>query len=223
MRITDFGGWLPGLTRHSVRRLAVVIAAGLLAASCATQRPEVIQTGIASWYGPGFHGKTTANGETFDMNRLTAAHRTLPFDSVVRVTNLGNSRSVDVRINDRGPYAGNRVIDLSREAARRIGMIEAGTARVRLELLRSPEPVTRRGDDLNREHFTVQLESYNRRVDADRRSGEIQGSRVAVARVGGRTYYRVYFGRYENRNDADRALADLRHRGFDGFVKQEEN
>lgn len=178
---------------------------------------------MASWYGPGFHGKTTANGETYNMNKLTAAHRTLPFGAVVRVTNLDNRKSVVVRINDRGPYVGNRVIDLSREAARRIDMINSGTARVRLELLRSPTPVARRGDDLNREVFTVQLESYLRRTDAERRSAEIRGSRVAEARLDGRTYYRVYYGRYQNRSDADDALRDLRRRGFDGFVKQEEN
>ena len=205
------------------RSLLLLFVAGYLLASCATQRPEVIQSGMASWYGPGFHGKTTANGETYDMNKLTAAHRTLPFGAVVRVVNLDNRKSVDVRINDRGPYVGNRVIDLSREAARRIDMINAGTARVRLELLRSPTPVTRRGEALNREVFTVQLESYLRRTDAERRSAEIRGSRVAEARLDGRTYYRVYYGRYQNRSDAEDALRDLRRRGFDGFVKQEEN
>jgi hypothetical protein len=93
--------------------------------------------GEASFYGPGLQGNPTASGETFDMNKLTAAHRTLPLGSRVRVTNLRNNKSIVVRINDRGPYHGNRVIDLSKEAARRIGMIQRGKARVRLELLHS--------------------------------------------------------------------------------------
>lgn len=94
-----------------------------------------VGTGTASYYGPGLQGNPTASGERFDMNKLTAAHRTLPMGSRVRVTNLRNGRSVVVRINDRGPFHGNRMIDLSKEAARRIGMLGAGKARVRLELL----------------------------------------------------------------------------------------
>ncbi len=93
------------------------------------------QDGTASWYGPNFVGRPTANGEIFDPSQLTAAHQTLPFDTLVRVTHLGNGRSVVVRINDRGPFVGRRVIDLSRAAAERINMIGSGTARVRLELL----------------------------------------------------------------------------------------
>ena len=102
--------------------------------------PQVAQnnkqiTGTASWYGPGFHGRRTANGERFNQNALTAAHRTLPFGTRVKVTNLSNNRSVVVRINDRGPYSGGRIIDLSAAAAREIGMINSGVARVRIEVL----------------------------------------------------------------------------------------
>jgi len=93
------------------------------------------QKGIASWYGGKFHGRTTASGERYDMNKLTAAHRKLPFGSRVRVTNLDNGRQVVVRITDRGPFVHGRIIDLSREAARRIDMIQAGTARVRIEVI----------------------------------------------------------------------------------------
>lgn len=93
------------------------------------------QTGKASWYGSGFHGKKTANGERFDMNTLTAAHRTLPISSRVRVTNLANGKSVVVRINDRGPYHGNRVMDLSKAAAQELGFIRTGTAQVKIEPL----------------------------------------------------------------------------------------
>ncbi|TCG02060.1 hypothetical protein BZM26_02700 [Paraburkholderia strydomiana] len=91
------------------------------------------QTGRASWYGRGFHGRRTANGERYDMHALTAAHRTLPLGSYVRVTNPATSRSVVVRINDRGPYARGRVIDLSMAAANVLDMRHAGTARVKIE------------------------------------------------------------------------------------------
>ena len=99
------------------------------------QTTKFSQTGKASWYGPGFHGKKTANGERFDMNTLTAAHRTLPISSRVRVTNLANGKSVVVRINDRGPYHGNRVMDLSKAAAQELGFIRTGTAQVKIEPL----------------------------------------------------------------------------------------
>jgi rare lipoprotein A len=88
--------------------------------------------GIASWYGPGLHGNKTASGEIFDQNALTAAHPTLPFGTRVRVLHTGNGREVVVRINDRGPFSGNRIIDLSRAAAESLGMLRQGTARVRL-------------------------------------------------------------------------------------------
>ena len=92
------------------------------------------ETGIASWYGEQFHGKYTANGETFDLNQLTAAHRTLPMPTVVRVTNLENGRSIEVRVNDRGPYARGRILDLSRRAAQLLGFEGQGTAKVRVQI-----------------------------------------------------------------------------------------
>lgn len=94
-----------------------------------------VETGVASWYGPGFHGKATANGERYDQQDHTAAHRTLQMPSILRVTNLDNGRSTIVRVNDRGPYARNRVIDLSRAAATELDIIGKGTARVRLDQL----------------------------------------------------------------------------------------
>jgi len=95
--------------------------------------PNYRTEGIASWYGPDFHGKPTANGETFDMNGISAAHPTLPMPSYLRVTNLANGRSIIVRINDRGPYAKERVTDLSVGAARALGFYDQGLARVRIE------------------------------------------------------------------------------------------
>jgi rare lipoprotein A len=96
---------------------------------------EYTETGIASWYGPNFHGKKTANGEDYDQNDLTAAHRTLPMPSAVRVTNLENGRSIVLRINDRGPFARGRIIDVSRRGAQLLGFERKGTAKVRVDIL----------------------------------------------------------------------------------------
>ena len=91
--------------------------------------------GTASWYGPGFHGKKTASGEIYDQTKLTAAHKTLPLGTKARVTNLDNGSAVEVEINDRGPFVGGRIIDLSRAAAGALGLVESGTAPVRVELI----------------------------------------------------------------------------------------
>jgi rare lipoprotein A len=127
-----------------VALLAMVVAVLVAAALPPSQaRPEPGprgQVGLASYYGPGFHGEETASGEIFDQTGMTAAHRTLPLGSVVRVTNLENGRRVVVRINDRGPYGRNwrkgTIIDLSRQAARRLRSISDGLVRVRVEVLR---------------------------------------------------------------------------------------
>ncbi|HEC1776918.1 septal ring lytic transglycosylase RlpA family protein [Campylobacter sp. RKI_CA19_01128] len=105
-----------------------------------TYYPTVVEVGetadgIASWYGPGFHGKKTSNGETYDQHAYTAAHKTLPMNTIVKVTNLKNHRQTTVRINDRGPFVAGRIIDLSNMAARDIDMIQSGTAPVRLEVI----------------------------------------------------------------------------------------
>src|SRR5262245_36992896 len=94
-----------------------------------------VETGVASWYGPGFHGKSTANGERYDQNERTAAHRTLQMPAIVRVTNLDNGLSTVVRVNDRGPFARSRIIDLSRTAAQELDIIRSGTGRVRIDQL----------------------------------------------------------------------------------------
>lgn len=99
---------------------------------------EYDETGIASWYGDQFHGRPTANGESFDMNALTAAHKTLPLPSKVRVTNLDNGRSLVLRVNDRGPFVGDRIIDVSRRAAQLLGFEQAGLARVEVSLVEPP-------------------------------------------------------------------------------------
>jgi rare lipoprotein A len=103
------------------------------------EQPKKIEIGHASWYGPGFHGKKTASGALFDSTELTAAHRELPLGSRVRVTNLENEKSVEVEINDRGPFKPGRIIDLSHQAARILGMVRDGLVKVRVELLALPD------------------------------------------------------------------------------------
>jgi rare lipoprotein A len=99
------------------------------------------ETGIASWYGPGFHGEYTANGEIYDQNALTAAHKTLPLPSMIRVTNLDNGRSIVVRVNDRGPFVNGRIIDLTRRDAQLLDFINQGTAKVRVQILKDESQV----------------------------------------------------------------------------------
>ncbi len=103
-----------------------------------TAQVKLPQTGKASWYGPGFHGRPTASGEAYDRRDLTAAHRTLPFGTKVKVTNLNNGKSVEVEINDRGPFKKKRIIDLSEAAAKALKMKKSGTETVRLELASGP-------------------------------------------------------------------------------------
>jgi rare lipoprotein A len=108
-------------------------------APAAVEQPTYAETGMASWYGRDHQGKKTAAGERFDMNQLTAAHRTLPLNTTVRVTNIDNQKTVKVRINDRGPYVRTRIIDLSSRAARALDIVDDGTAKVRLEVFTSDQ------------------------------------------------------------------------------------
>lgn len=126
-------GWAAGLL------VATLVSSGCSLGGRAKPPPVVggTQEGVASWYGPGFHGRKTANGEIFDQHEMTAAHPSLPLGTRVLVTNLSNGRAVEVRINDRGPFVGRRVIDLSYAAASAIDMIGPGTARVRIGVLQS--------------------------------------------------------------------------------------
>lgn len=124
----------------------------LLLSSCGQKRAAQVhipkrgetQTGLASWYGYPYHGRRAANGEVFDMNKLTAAHRKWPFDTIVRVRNLSNQREVDVRITDRGPFVDGRIIDLSRAAAQEIDMVRAGVVKVKLKVVQTPSDYHRR-------------------------------------------------------------------------------
>jgi rare lipoprotein A len=138
----SFRGWC-------VLTVVAVMAVALLAAArpASTAEPKRVQLGLASYYGPGFHGEETASGEIFDQREMVAAHRTLPLGTVVRVTNLENSRQVVLRVIDRGPYGRNfrkgTIVDVSKGAARRLGFIRDGIVRVRLEVIELPDD----GDD----------------------------------------------------------------------------
>ncbi|NDD31501.1 MAG: septal ring lytic transglycosylase RlpA family protein [Proteobacteria bacterium] len=120
----------------ATRGKASALGAAPLVLAQASAAPEgrVYQRGVASWYGPGFDGLPTASGERFNRRALTAAHRTLPLGSRAQIINLGNGRSVDVVVNDRGPYVGGRIIDVSQGAAEQLGFVGAGTARVEIRL-----------------------------------------------------------------------------------------
>ncbi|MFQ5746777.1 MAG: septal ring lytic transglycosylase RlpA family protein [Gemmatimonadota bacterium] len=155
------------------------------------------QTGIASWYGPGFHGRRTASGEIFDMEAMTAAHKTLPFGTRVRVMNLENGRATSVRINDRGPFVRGRIIDLSRAAARSIHMLGPGTARVRIAVV---------GTSSLARCAYVQVGAFARAENADRLAARLRraGEPVRV-RTGPDGLTRVLLGPYGRPADAERA------------------
>lgn len=129
------------------------------------------QEGIASWYGGKFQGRTTANGEIFDTNKFTAAHKTLPFGTMVKVTNLENGSTTTVRINDRGPFIPGRIIDLSRAAATAIDMTGKGVARVRLEELESSLP---------EQYYFIQFGAFGNQVNAEKLKGRLLASGVNV-------------------------------------------
>jgi rare lipoprotein A len=186
------------------------------------ENARAIENGISSWYGPNFHGKLTANGEIYDMNGITAAHRTLPFGTILLVENLDNGKTVQVRVNDRGPYAKNRIIDLSKGAAERIEMIGPGTARVRLYLLEG-DLENSRITDLKVPTYTVQLGSYKDIQQAELQVQKIEGTRIETIETNDSTFYRVYFGTYTDPDEARQQMQRLNNMGHAGFVKQIEN
>lgn len=131
-----------------------------------------VEEGVASWYGPGFHGKKTANGERYSQYAMTAAHKILPLGTVVTVTNLNNRKSITVRINDRGPFVDDRVIDLSKKGAEQIGMIAKGTARVRVQTQGSV-PNVRDDGDIDGSFF-IQVGAFSAKENAQKLVNELQ-------------------------------------------------
>lgn len=179
-----------------------------------------IQTGTASWYGPGFHGRLTSSREPFDQNKLTAAHRTLPFDTIIKVVNCKNGRSVEVRINDRGPYEDDRIIDLSKAAAEEIDMLTSGVTHVELILVEAGGPIP---DDLNQPTYTIQIGEYNRLQPAEQFAESIgEGVRIEqrFPRGSDSVVYMIYYGNYNSFSNAQEQLQLFEEKGLNGLVKQ---
>jgi rare lipoprotein A len=192
-RAPGIGHRAPARCRRVLVMLAGAAALALLAAGCATTvrparrsprvarstvpaaaAPGAVEEGLASWYGEPYHGRPTASGPRYDMWAMTAAHRTLPFGTVVRVTNLDSQRQADVTINDRGPFVAGRILDLSRRAAEALGAIGPGVIPVRLE-------VKRLGDGMPDEPcWEVQVGAFARQENAQRARANLEARGLAV-------------------------------------------
>jgi rare lipoprotein A len=183
------------------------------------------QEGVASWYGRKFHGRKTSNGEVYDMYAVSAAHKTLPLGTYVRVRNLDNNRTLDVRINDRGPFVRGRIIDLSYAAAKALDVVDKGTAPVRITALGAPAASSGPGEgkqyvplDYYSGNFTFQVGAFTERANAERlvqRLDRIYKDAHQVAYFdGSRTFYRVRVGRSTDLEEAEGYERILRQSGF---------
>jgi rare lipoprotein A len=164
----------------------------------------MVETGIASWYGYPYHGRRAANGEVYDMEQMTAAHRTLPFETMVRVVNLTNEQTCEVRITDRGPFIDGRIIDLSHAAAQAIGMIGPGTAQVRMEVISMPPPKTGA--------YAVQVGAFRDKASAERmraRMAAQYGVAKVIFREGKPSMWRVLVGAERTEEGAGALLARI--------------
>jgi rare lipoprotein A len=181
---------------------------------------EYVEEGVASWYGEPFNGRRTSNGETYDMYGFTAAHRTLPFGAVVRVTNLRNGKQTEVRINDRGPFVANRIIDLSLSAARAIDLVGPGTSEVRLEMTSGPNPSIG--------YFGVQVGAFLVQDNANNLKARLGANFAPVSVVPydspNGLYYRVRVGRLPTEAAARQLANQLRDSGqINTFVVRLDN
>jgi len=218
-------------SKQTIHLLLIVSFFAMIAAGCATTQKinkngeQLVGRGVASWYGPNFDGKYTANGERYNQYAMTAAHRTLPFDTYVRVVDEDNGKSCIVRINDRGPYAKGRIIDLSKRAAQKISMIGPGTAHVSLYLVKGNAQDIYASQQVNAgaELFTVQIASFANKADAEEKASHFRASWIDEASVNGNKVYRVYLDRFKTRTEAERALREMRKENIQGFVKQVQN
>lgn len=166
-----------------------------------------VERGVASWYGPGFHGRKTASGEIFDMHQLTAAHRTLPLGSVVQVRSLTSGRSVTVQVNDRGPFARNRILDLSQAGAQAMGMIGTGTDRVEIRVVAYQGRAGAMG------YLRVQVASFAEQANAQALAGRLRGQysdvRVEAVELAEGRRYRVHVGRFRSEQQAEAVARSL--------------
>ena len=191
------------------------------------------ERGTASWYGRQFHGRRTSNGETYDMYGISAAHKTLPFGTVVRVRNLQNGRVLDVRINDRGPFVKGRIIDLSYGAATQLGVVGPGTAPVEIVARAAPARKVREAGggehlvavDLTTGNFTFQVGAFQDRRNADRLAAKLQhvhqNVHVASFDRGDGLFHRVRVGRATSLEEAEAYEQKLIRQGFDVFIVAE--
>ncbi|AGW12546.1 septal ring lytic transglycosylase RlpA family protein [Megalodesulfovibrio gigas] len=178
------------------------------------------EQGLASWYGPGFHGRRTACGEVYNQHEMTAAHKILPMQTMVEVENLDNGRKTVVRINDRGPFVSQRIIDLSHAAAKELGITGTGTARVRIAAL-GDVPNYRNGDFTGT--FYVQVGAFTVQENAARLLGALKtegrtGSRIVESDIGGRLFWRVQMGTWQSLSAAEDARRALTARFPGAFV-----
>ncbi len=173
-----------------------------------------VQYGVASWYGPDFHGKPTSSGEIYDMYQLTCAHNTLPLGTLVIVTNLENGKSLELKVNDRGPFAKDRIIDLSYAAASILGVYEKGTAWVKVETL---------GPWIEEVHrLTLQVASFTDETNAQRLAEQLRRDfdqvYVATVETSTQKYHRVRVGQFEERDSALRTAERLSQMGYSVLV-----
>lgn len=165
-----------------------------------------VETGLASWYGHPYHGRQAADGEIYDMETLVAAHRTLPFNTWVRVTNLSNSKTVNVRIIDRGPFVDGRIIDLSHKAAQMVELIGPGVTQVRVEVIKAPQSP-------EAALFGVQVGAFSSRDSAERMRQDMQtryGSARLIGRPGNATVWRVVVGSENSADSAENLAMKIR-------------
>ncbi|MDL2210270.1 septal ring lytic transglycosylase RlpA family protein [Desulfovibrio sp. OttesenSCG-928-O18] len=178
------------------------------------------EEGVASWYGKDFHGKKTANGEIYDMYGMTAAHKVLPFGTQLKVTNLDNNRSITVRVNDRGPFVANRIIDLTHTGAEKLDMIGPGTARVRLESI-GTIPGQKGNDLIGR--FYVQIGAFSVKENAHNLAKKLQnnGQDSRVVFVPDINFHRVQAGPYPSLTAAESAATGMQGEYPNNFVLAE--
>ncbi|MDY6956990.1 MAG: septal ring lytic transglycosylase RlpA family protein [Pseudomonadota bacterium] len=177
------------------------------------------ERGIASWYGPDFHGKSASSGEPYDMHAMTAAHKTLPLPSYVRVTNLENGRSAVVRVNDRGPFVGNRVIDLSFAAATRLGIVQQGTAPVEVVAIEPAEADAGPRAVTGKPRFYLQTGAFSQRENAERMRQRLLLARLGPVDIrsepnGRQTVHKVWVGPFNDVTALDMASAKLEDLGI---------
>ena len=174
-------------------------------------------TGVASWYGPGFHGHRTSSGAVYDQEDLTAASTLFPLGTHLLVTNLANGDAVEVTVNDHGPYVEGRQIDLSRKAARVLGIIGPGTARVRMDVIKTPA-----GGPAIGERFFVQVGSFadpgNARLVQQRLAVTYPDVHIEVAEAGSNRYYRVRMGAFMNRKAAENRAVHVAGYGYSAVI-----